>query len=110
MSIVKNDLKITTNHVLILGAALAVIYTAKKGYEQAKELVKDTGEAINPASTNNIVYRSVNGVGAAVTGNQSFSLGSWLYDITHKEESEKLTQNTYKTEANYDNLNSESIA
>jgi len=36
--------------------------------------------AIDPTSSSNLAYRGTNAVGAAVTGNDSFSLGSWLYE------------------------------
>lgn len=37
----------------------------------------------NPASPNNVVNSTVNSVGAAVTGDQYFTLGGWIYDMTH---------------------------
>jgi len=43
------------------------------------------GTAVNPTSDQNIFYRGTNAVGAAVTGKDSFSLGSWLYDLTHAD-------------------------
>lgn len=39
--------------------------------------------AIKPSSDQNIIYKSVNKIGAGVTGDSSFTLGGWLYDITH---------------------------
>lgn len=43
--------------------------------------VGSAAQAINPASDQNLAYRGVNAVGAAVTGSESFSLGSWLYEV-----------------------------
>ncbi len=40
-------------------------------------------EAINPAASGNLINRGVTAAGQAVSGNQSWSLGTWLYDITH---------------------------
>lgn len=44
--------------------------------------------ALNPASRENVIYRGVNQVGGAITGQgeEGFSLGSWIYDITHPYE------------------------
>jgi hypothetical protein len=38
------------------------------------------GQAVNPTSDRNLAYRGVNAVGGAVTGDASFSLGSWLWE------------------------------
>lgn len=40
---------------------------------------------INPASDQNIVYRGVNAVGGAISGDDSWSLGSWIYDVFNPE-------------------------
>lgn len=48
------------------------------------------GAAVNPASDKNIVYQGVNGIGASVSGDKDWSLGTWLYDITHPNEAEQL--------------------
>jgi hypothetical protein len=37
-------------------------------------------DTFNPTSDKNLAYRGTNAVGAALTGDASFSLGSWLYD------------------------------
>lgn len=44
--------------------------------------------AVDPTSDNNLAYRGVNAVGSSITGDSSFSLGSWLYDLTHDTEAE----------------------
>lgn len=38
---------------------------------------------VNPASEKNVVYSGVNKVGAVVSGDKEWSLGTWIYDITH---------------------------
>jgi hypothetical protein len=38
---------------------------------------------VNPGSDQNVIYRGVNAAGSAATGDGSFSLGGWLYDLTH---------------------------
>lgn len=41
-------------------------------------------EAINPASENNVINQGVEGIGSALSGEQGWTLGGWLYDITHE--------------------------
>ncbi|MFC6631657.1 hypothetical protein [Microbulbifer taiwanensis] len=47
------------------------------------------GDKVNPTSTNNIVYQGVNAVGDILNDggdNDNFSLGAWLWEITHPEQ------------------------
>lgn len=44
--------------------------------------------AFNPTSTENVIYQGVNDIGAAVTGGESFSLGTWIYELVHPGELE----------------------
>lgn len=41
--------------------------------------------AINPTNNDNVAARAVNNIGAAVSGNSDFSLGSWLYDLVNPD-------------------------
>lgn len=54
--------------------------------QAAGQVVGSAAAAVNPTSTDNVIYRTVNGVGQGITGRDSFSLGSWLYDMTHPED------------------------
>lgn len=38
---------------------------------------------VNPGSDQNLLYQGVNALGSKVTGDESFTLGGWLYDVTH---------------------------
>lgn len=43
-------------------------------------------EKLNPASDQNVIYDDViGGVGRAVSGNDNWSLGSWIYDVFNKD-------------------------
>lgn len=53
--------------------------------DEVKVTAQRIGEAVNPVSDQNLAYRGVNAVGSAVSGDKSWSLGSWLYDVFHKE-------------------------
>lgn len=44
------------------------------------------GPALDPTSDKNLAYSTVNAIGAAVTGDKSFSLGSRIYDWTHADD------------------------
>jgi hypothetical protein len=109
MKLIKTDLKITTNHVIGAVVVVAVGWVGYRGYQQAKAVAGDVVEAVNPASTNNIVYRGVNGVGSAISGNKDFSLGSWIFDIVNSEES-KETVTLSADEKAFTGNNSEGIA
>lgn len=47
------------------------------------DAVGRAGQAINPLNRDNVFYSGVNSAGAAVTGDENWNLGGWLYDITH---------------------------
>lgn len=73
--------------VILFGAgagvvALIALYFAGRG---AVKIAGDVAGALNPVSDQNIFYRATNAVGGAVAGDESFSLGSWIYDLTHPE-------------------------
>lgn len=44
---------------------------------------RKVGAAVNPANPDNVVNRGVSAIGAAVTGEKHFSLGSAIYDFFH---------------------------
>jgi len=45
------------------------------------------GTKLNPASRENLIYDDViGGLGRSVSGDSSWSLGGWLYDLTHPTE------------------------
>ena len=53
--------------------------------DAAGDAAAAVGRSVNPASDQNLIYRGVNAVGGAVTGDGDFSLGSWLYDVMNPE-------------------------
>jgi hypothetical protein len=65
--------------VALIGAGF-VYYSARK----AGQVVGDVGQAFNPVNQDNMFYGGVNAVGAKITGG-SWSLGSWLYNVTHDD-------------------------
>lgn len=70
-------------------ALVAAISIAGAAYWIYEKFLKDKlpdEHTFDPTSDKNLAYRGTNAVGAALTGDKSFSLGSWLYDITHPGE------------------------
>lgn len=39
--------------------------------------------AINPADSDNLINRAVTAAGRSVSGDSSWTLGGWIYDVTH---------------------------
>ena len=83
------NVSITGTAVLALAAlaGLAVVYLKRKEIGAA---AVEAAQAMNPASDKNLVYRGVSSVGAAVSGNADWSLGTWVYDLMHPNEAEEL--------------------
>ena len=82
--------KLPTGFWLVAGAGVGLIAVVA--------LLRSQGDKINPTSKDNLVYQGVNAVGDVLdngSDDASFSLGAWLYDITHPydgfEYSEKWT-------------------
>lgn len=73
--------------IAVLAGTGLVVYTAWKVKQGAEAVSDAVGEVItedlNPVSDQNLAYRGVNAIGAAISGDDSFSLGSWIYEITH---------------------------
>lgn len=77
---------------VVIGTAAAigglVLYkTATKGAAVVKTLATET---LNPASDKNIVNAGVTQAGAAITGDKDWTLGGWVYDLTHGAENKAL--------------------
>lgn len=73
---------------IVLGA-LAAVYLVKGAAKDVAAAAGDVGDAVNPTSPDNLIYRGVNqffDVLGDGQDNDSFNLGSWLYDITHPGE------------------------
>lgn len=88
-----------TVHVAIIATvtAVAAVYIFTRAARSAADVVGrvvslDTvsglAHEVSPLNNDNVFYRSVNAVGAGIVGapRDSWSLGSWLYDITHPNE------------------------
>jgi hypothetical protein len=71
--------KVAVAGVVVIAVGGGLFYAQRK----AAQTVDDIGQAINPVNQDNIFASGVNAVGAKLSGNKYWSLGSWIYDITH---------------------------
>jgi len=54
------------------------------GKQGAAAAAKVAGTKLNPYDDENVVYQNViGGAGKAISGNDHWSLGAWVYDVTH---------------------------
>ena len=71
---------------IFVGVGLVVGYWLMK---KAGAAAGDVVEAVTPTNPNNIFYRGVNAIGDTFDDgedNDSFSLGAWIYELTHSDE------------------------
>lgn len=62
----------------ITGAAAAAVLARK-----ASEAASSALEAVSPTNPDNVFYGGVNALGRALSGDPAWTLGGWLYDVTH---------------------------
>ena len=70
--------------IIAVGIAGAVLLAA--GWYAKKKLAVVAQVAVpyvNPTDPRNLAYTGVNAVGSVLTGDSGFTLGGWIYDITH---------------------------
>ncbi len=82
--------------VLLLGGVAMLIYTIKSKASNALGVVAN---AVNPTSPDNIAYHTINtsfgsSEGAGANADGSWSLGGWLYDVTHPETAQAVANIT----------------
>ena len=65
--------------VYAIGAVALIAYIL------IKKDVEKVAEAIDPTSQDNIFYTGVNKVGAILTQNDGFDLGTWTYDLINSK-------------------------
>ena len=72
-----------THFYVLLGVGAFVAYSLAM---KAKAAVGTVVESVDPTNSNNIFASGVNAIGDILDNGQtddSFSLGGWIYDITH---------------------------
>lgn len=104
--VVMKELPISTGLMvklgLAVGAGLALYMLTRKAgeaisttFDAVGEVMGDVVEAVNPVNPNNLAYKSVNAVGAAINkdadgagknADGSWTLGGWFYDVMHGDQ------------------------
>lgn len=86
---------ITADNVKAVGLGvglLALGYVGYKAYKDGPQAIADAANAINPTNPDNIFATGVNSVGGAIVSEPdgagknadgSWTLGGWVYDVTH---------------------------
>lgn len=70
----------TNQQLLVIGlVVVAIAWYLKRQATEAADLV-------NPTSSKNLAYTGVNSVGQALSGDEHWTFGTWLYEITHPSE------------------------
>lgn len=75
---------VLNSKVAVVGAVtVATLITAYLIKAQAQKAAGAALESINPLNNDNIFSSGVDAVGAKLSGNKYWSLGGWIYNITH---------------------------
>ena len=73
--------------IAIGAGVLGVVYLGYKTVTKGAQVAQDVAQAVNPLNNDNVFATTVNKVGGAVAGDDSggWSLGGWIYDMTHAD-------------------------
>lgn len=76
---------------IAIGSAMLAAFVV---FKFVKRQAGKAASAINPTNNNNVIARGVNDAGAAITGDEGFSIGGLFYDYSasrrRREHSEQL--------------------
>ena len=75
----------------VAGAYFLGKYIVKDAAGEVGEAAGRVGQAVNPTNPENVFYRGVNSIGAAISGDDNFNLGVWTYDILHPDQAAAMT-------------------
>jgi hypothetical protein len=67
--------------IVVIGGVL--YFFGKKLLGAAGDALATVGTALNPVNEKNLANRAVGAIGAAVTGDEHWSLGGAIYDLFH---------------------------
>lgn len=70
--------------VVVLAAIGGFVYW--KWGDDISDFFENLKDRFNPTSDKNLAYSGVNAIGAAVTGDENFTLGGAIYEATHDEQ------------------------
>lgn len=72
----------------VLAGGLVLYVLARKAGGAAGEAAGRVADAVSPVNPDNVFAGTVNAIGDALDNaenDNSFSLGGWIYDLTHRE-------------------------
>lgn len=83
-------MKIALNGTAVLAVAAVaavgvIVWRGSKIAGQAVDTITEAADKVNPANPDNVVNQAVTGIGKTVTGNENWTLGGWIYDMTHSD-------------------------
>ncbi len=67
----------------VLAGGVVLYFVGKKLFSVAGDAAAAVGNAVNPVSHDNLANRAVGAVGSALSGDDEWTLGGWLFDVTH---------------------------
>lgn len=76
-------MKPSTQLVIIAAGLGGLAFVLYRGGARVVQAAGDAANAINPLNDQNVFASSVDKVGAKLSGDSSWSLGTWIYDVTH---------------------------
>lgn len=65
------------------GVGLVLVFAVAAIGRRALAAADLSLQAINPANPNNAIAGAVNGLGETITGTPSWSLGGWVWELSH---------------------------
>ena len=75
-----------STQLVIIAAGLGITaWVLYKGTGKAVEAVAGVAQAVNPLNPNNAIAGALNKVGAIVADDKDWTLGGWIYDLTHTD-------------------------
>lgn len=87
-------MKMSANATTIAVGAVVVVGLYFFLRDQIGAGLSAVGGAVNPLSDKNIAYTGTNSVGAAITGDAKFDIGSSIYNLFHPNEGKDLATPT----------------
>lgn len=75
-----------SDRVMLYGAGVALVALAALGWYAQRKVAALPAGSFDPTSRENLAYKGANQIGAALTGDNDFALGAWLWEVSHPGE------------------------
>lgn len=77
---------VSNEQALVIGGALILLWF------RYRDNIAEAVDKVNPASDGNLIYQGVSNAGEAATGDEDFSLGTWVYEQTHEPDTMEASE------------------